>query len=185
MDNISENIPGQENIFNRISGLSPEKRALLIKRLRVRTENGISEEKVEIEPQFINGIAPVLREWDGGQSQNFPLTYSQQRLWIIDQLQPNLPVYNIPIAINLTGPINLFAIERSINEIIRRHEIFRTVFHENRGMPVQTVFSTYSISIPLVDLSHLLEDTREAVAMQMTKEEANHPLTLDVYHYFA
>src|SRR5215212_7958375 len=57
-----------------------------------------------------------------------PLSYSQQRLWFLDQLAPGSPVYNVPEALRLTGPLSVEALEQSFTEIIRRHEALRTTF---------------------------------------------------------
>ena len=57
-----------------------------------------------------------------------PLSFAQQRLWFLDQLEPNSAFYNIPAAVRLSGPLNLAALERTFTEIIRRHEALRTRF---------------------------------------------------------
>lgn len=61
-------------------------------------------------------------------SENLPLSFAQQRLWFLNQLEPNSPFYNISAALRLKGVLNITALENSFNEIIRRHEILRTAF---------------------------------------------------------
>ena len=72
-------------------------------------------------------------------SQPLPLSFAQQRLWFIDQLEPGTPLYNIPVALRLSGPLDIAAVESSFNEIVRRHEVLRTYFPSLDGQPVQVV----------------------------------------------
>lgn len=76
-------------------------------------------------PNFVssstyNPIVPVSRDT------NLPLSFAQQRLWFLNQLEPNSTAYNFPIALRLTGALNVAALEQSINEVMRRHEALRT-----------------------------------------------------------
>jgi len=68
-----------------------------------------------------------------------PLSFAQQRLWFIDQLAPRNSAYNIPAAIRLEGPLNVIALERSLNEVVRRHEALRTTFTVVDGGPAQVI----------------------------------------------
>src|SRR5262249_14337527 len=68
-----------------------------------------------------------------------PLSFAQQRLWFLNQLEPNSPAYNIPSAAPLRGNLNVAALERTINEIVRRHEVLRTIFVTVDGQPRQVV----------------------------------------------
>ena len=81
-----------------------------------------------------------------------PLSYSQQRLWFLDQLDPDSFTYNLFFACQLKGDLNVDALEQSFNEIIRRHEILRTVFKSTGGEPYQIVVPSLAIKIALVDL---------------------------------
>jgi hypothetical protein len=71
--------------------------------------------------------------------QPLPLSYAQQRLWIFDQLNPQMAVYNVAGAIRLRGHLNLKAFEQSLNEIVRRHEMLRTTFRVIDGAAVQHI----------------------------------------------
>src|SRR6185503_8784970 len=64
-----------------------------------------------------------------------PLSFAQQRLWVIDQLEPGSSAYNIPLAEHISGTLNVAALERSFNELIRRHESLRTTFKISAGQP--------------------------------------------------
>src|SRR5438105_1367880 len=63
------------------------------------------------------------------------LSFAQQRLWFLEQLEPGTPTYNIPGAIRLTGTLNVLALEQGVNEIVRRHEVLRTTFTTVDGQP--------------------------------------------------
>src|ERR1041385_8327934 len=69
----------------------------------------------------------------------FPLSFAQARMWVLDQFQPGDPSYNIPMTLRLPGRINTVALERALNEIVRRHEVLRTTFKIIAGKPMQVV----------------------------------------------
>ena len=110
-----------------------------------------------------------------------PLSYSQQRLWFLDQLDPGSFTYNLFFACRLKGDLNVDALEQSFNEIIRRHEILRTVFKNTGGEPYQIVVPSLAIKIALVDLrrTFLKEDRWTEVRRQFT-EEAQRPFDLAI-----
>src|SRR5208282_2164859 len=109
---------------------------------------------------------------------DLPLSFAQQRLWFIDQLDPGNSVYNFPVAVRLKGALNLAALEKSLNEIVRRHEALRTTFSMIDGRPIQTIASTLSIKLPLTDLRELPEAQREAEVQRLVVEEARRPFDL-------
>jgi hypothetical protein len=118
-------------------------------------------------------IVPVPR------SANLPLSYAQQRLWFLDQLEPGLSAYNISTAICLTGPLNLPALKKALKEIVRRHEALRTTFSTVDDLPVQVIDPDYRMEVPLIDLREVPEDDREAEAMRLLIEQANSPFDLE------
>jgi amino acid adenylation domain-containing protein/non-ribosomal peptide synthase protein (TIGR01720 family) len=91
-----------------------------------------------------------------------PLSYAQQRLWFLDQLEPGSTAYNLSIALRLTGVLDVTALEKSLDEIIQRHEILRTIFPAKDGRPVQVIVSASSLTLPVVDLRGLPDVSREA-----------------------
>jgi alpha-ketoglutarate-dependent taurine dioxygenase len=107
-----------------------------------------------------------------------PLSYAQQRLWFFDQLEPGNSSYNISANLRLGGPLSFSAMERSVNEIVQRHESLRTTFAEVEGQPVQTVAQPTAVQLPLRDLSHLPHQQREAEALRLAAEEARRPFNL-------
>ena len=117
-------------------------------------------------------MVPVSRDKD------LPLSFSQQRLWFLDQYEPNSSVYNIPSALRLRGSLNIGALEQSLNEIIRRHESLRTTFSMVDGEPVQVIAPSLSFSFEVVDLRDHPEGEREEEARRLVREEARRPFDL-------
>jgi amino acid adenylation domain-containing protein len=108
----------------------------------------------------------------------FPPSFAQQRLWFINQLEPNSSVYNIPSAIRLEGPLGVTALEQSFNEIIRRHEALRTTFSTVEGEPVQVISPSLTLPLTVLDLGNCPESEREDVARRFAREEARRPFDL-------
>ncbi|MBA3354605.1 MAG: non-ribosomal peptide synthetase, partial [Pyrinomonadaceae bacterium] len=101
----------------------------------------------------------------------FPVSFAQQRLWFLDQLEPESSFYNIPAAVRLTGPLNMAALKGSLNEIVRRHESLRTAFEIMNGEPAQVVVPTLDLALPMIDLGELPESRREAELRHLVIEE--------------
>ena len=135
-------------------------------------------EAVEIAQRTETGvpIPPIIPlPHDGPQ----PVSFAQQRLWFLDQLEPNSPYYNIPEGMRVQGPLDLNVLERSLNEVVRRHASLRTTFGTVEGRPVQIIRPRLKLKIPVCDLSYISVDDREAEAMLRAREEARMPFTLD------
>ncbi len=107
-----------------------------------------------------------------------PLSFAQQRLWFLDQLEPNNTAYNLPTALRLSGPLDAAALERSLREIVRRHEALRTTFASAEGEPRQVIAPDATFSLPVVDLGALPEAEREAEARRRADAEAQGPFDL-------
>jgi acyl carrier protein len=108
-----------------------------------------------------------------------PLSFAQQRLWVLDRMEPNNPLYNIPRAVRLRGDLNTKALVDSLNEIVRRHESQRTTFAAGKdGEPVQVISEPRALNIPVVDLSTRPEAEREGAAKEITAKEARTPFDL-------
>jgi amino acid adenylation domain-containing protein len=141
------------------------------------TVAGLSE-KIEAACQAARGlqvppIIPVPRE-----QQHFPLSFAQQRLWFIHKFQLNEAAYNMPVAARLTGRLDIPALERTLTEIVRRHEVLRTTFAEVEGQPVQVINPPTAVALPVVELGHLTHNEREAEAERLTVAEAQRPFDL-------
>jgi hypothetical protein len=106
-----------------------------------------------------------------------PLSFAQQRLWVLDQIEPNNPLYNIPRAIRLTGNLNVNALEKALNEIVRRHESQRTTFKAAAdGQPIQVISDPHHIHLRAVDFT--TEENAEAKAKEIAAQEALTPFDL-------
>ncbi len=101
-----------------------------------------------------------------------PLSFAQQRLWFIDQLQPDTPLYNLPVVLRVEGPLEPAVLQRSLSEVVRRHEAVRTVFALQGDAPVQVIQPPAPFVLPRVNLSGLPEPAREAAALTLAAEEA-------------
>jgi amino acid adenylation domain-containing protein len=117
-------------------------------------------------------IQPAPRDGD------LPLSFAQQRLWFIDQLDPGNCVYNFPVAVRLKGSLNLAALKQSLNEIVRRHEALRTTFTTVDGQPSQVIAPRLIISLPVVNLRELAEVERENEVQRLVIEEARRSFDL-------
>lgn len=107
-----------------------------------------------------------------------PLSFAQQRLWVLTQLDPDGASYNLPIALRLSGALDAPALERSVNELIRRHEALRTTVSLSDGQPVQVVAPASAMSMPVVTLDHLETSEREAAVLRLATAEAQRPFEL-------
>ncbi|MET0500480.1 MAG: amino acid adenylation domain-containing protein, partial [Candidatus Binatia bacterium] len=149
-----------------IADLTPEQQALLMLRLR---KNAFKRAKQELP---VPPIQPVSR------NQELPLSFAQQRLWFLDQYEPNSSLYNIPGALRLRGFLDVAALEQSLNEIIRRHESLRTTFSMVDGDAVQVIAPAAGQSLAVVDLRDHPEGEREEEARRLVSEEARRAFDL-------
>jgi len=108
----------------------------------------------------------------------FPLSFTQQRLWILDQLDPGLAAYYIPVAVRFTGRLDLGMLTQSLNEIGRRHEVLRTTFEVEAERPVQVIHPAAFQPLPLIDLTHLEETARETELAGLVKADLHRPFDL-------
>ncbi|HEU5231089.1 MAG TPA: condensation domain-containing protein, partial [Ktedonobacteraceae bacterium] len=122
--------------------------------------------------------APPLKAVSRGEGKLFPLSFAQQRLWILDRLEPDTSTYNIPLALRLSGPVNVEALRYAFCAVIQRHEVLRTVFVEVEGVPFQKILPADTLPIPLTDLCHLDGAERQQEAQRQITEEAARPFDL-------
>jgi polyketide synthase PksJ len=107
-----------------------------------------------------------------------PLSSAQRRLWTVCQLGRGETAYNLPTATLLRGPLDADALEKSLNEIVRRHEALRASFPTVDGQPLAFVAPQLSLSLPLIDLSGLPPEQRPARALKLADEEVRKPFDL-------
>jgi len=107
-----------------------------------------------------------------------PLSFAQQRLWFLDQLEPNSPLYNIVTAVRMTGTLRVSALERSLSAILERHQPLRTRFPCDDAGPEQVIDPPVEIHLEPADLAPKGETEREEALRQVIREETNRPFDL-------
>lgn len=177
-----------------LNSLSPEKRALLALRLRNNRRNA-TPESASPEAKGAGEAAPEKREpaassparrqhlqappiTRGTREGEIALSFAQQRLWFMDQLEPGSSVFNIASAVRLSGPLKTPALEQAFNEIIRRHESLRTTFASVNGRPAQIIKPEQTLKLEVLDISALEAGQREERARELAREEAARPFNL-------
>ena len=117
-------------------------------------------------------VEPAPRDGD------LPLSFGQQRLWFLEQLEPGNALYNNFAAVRIQGELDVATLEQSINQIVRRHESLRTVFREKDGVPVQVILDEQPISVQVDDLAALSQEEQQARILALAEEEARQPFDL-------
>ncbi|WP_193200137.1 type I polyketide synthase, partial [Nostoc sp. MG11] len=135
------------------------------------TQNGALAKPVPVESAA--PLAAISREG------KLPLSLAQQRLWFLDQLEPNSAFYNIPAAARLQGQLNVSVLEQSFREIIRRHEALRSNFITLDGQPYQVIHPDLDWQISVVDLQHLPISDRSSEGQKIAIVEAQRPFNLE------
>ncbi len=107
-----------------------------------------------------------------------PLSFAQERLWFLDQLEPGSPAYNMPGGLRLAGPLDARALAAALSEIVRRHETLRTSFPAVAGQPVQRVAPPAAVPLPVLDLAALPEEARRDELRRLAAEEARRSFDL-------
>src|SRR5215469_15297604 len=118
-------------------------------------------------------LKPVRR------NQALPLSFAQQRLWFLDKLEPNNPLYNVPQVMRLKGALDSAALERALNQVIARHESLRTTFPTVDGSSVQQIAQSLRLALNQTDLTTLPEAVRETEARRLALAEISQPFNLD------
>ncbi len=120
--------------------------------------------------------APPLQALPRGE--DFPLSFAQERLWFLDQLNPGSAAYNVPIAHRFCGAFAVAAFAAALDTVVARHEILRTVFPEVDGEPVQRMLPELHIELPVVALSALTKADREREMERLLAHQASQPFDL-------
>lgn len=122
------------------------------------------------------GASRIMRQ--KRESNYVPLSFAQQRLWFIHQLDPLSPAYNALSTLHLNEALNIVALEQALNEMVRRHEVLRTTFVTINGEPFQYISDEHQVNLQIVDLSELSPETRKVEARRLAHEEARQPFDL-------
>ena len=105
-----------------------------------------------------------------------PASFAQKRLWFLDQWEPG--AYNIPMAVRLTGELDVAAMERGLQEIVRRHEALRTSFKMVDGDLFQVIVPQMPLLLPVLDLQKFPEDVRKVKMRRLVREDIRRPFDL-------
>jgi natural product biosynthesis luciferase-like monooxygenase protein/FkbM family methyltransferase len=153
-----------------VGEIAPDKLDLLIRRLQQKKGTEKSASRIQ------------RRERTQGSESPVPLSFGQQQLWFLQQMDPGTPVYNLPAAIRCEGRLRIDILARCLAEIERRHEILRTAFTVVNGEPVQIPrpFEAEPAvpRLPVLDLSGLPAEVRDAAADRLAAEEARRPFDI-------
>ncbi|MFP2912829.1 condensation domain-containing protein, partial [Pyxidicoccus sp. 3LFB2] len=122
------------------------------------------------------GQHPPLRKLP--RTDTLPLSFAQQRLWVLDRLEPDSPLYNMPAVLRLHGTLDVPALEKTFDAALRRHEGLRATFHTAQGMTVQRIASDVALALPVVDVSTVPPDAREAEVERRILNEVKRPFDL-------
>ena len=125
----------------------------------------------------LDSILPI-RKID--RNDDLPLSFAQHRIWFLDQWEPKSPFYNIPLALRIKGKLNILAVERSVNEIIRRHEVLRTSFLAEDGKAVLKILPKIEIRIPVIDYSFMDESYKEIESNNLIANEIKNPFDITI-----
>ncbi|MBJ9978491.1 amino acid adenylation domain-containing protein [Pseudomonas sp. S75] len=107
-----------------------------------------------------------------------PLSFAQERLWFLSQLEPESGAYNVPVTLRIIGPLDTLVMERALNALVARHEILHTRFVEQAGKPLQEIIAPTLMRLSVTRLEHLPEPERERSALALCREQAAVPFTL-------
>ncbi|MBV9787436.1 MAG: amino acid adenylation domain-containing protein [Chloroflexi bacterium] len=150
------------DINQRLNALSPEKRALLEQMLR------------EQEAQTQRTLAIPRRQ----SSENLPLSFVQQRIWFLDQLEPGSATYNISMAVRLAGALDHALLSRSFNAVIGRQEALRTIIAKSEDGPSLVILPAAPWDLPLIDLASMAAEDRERELQHLIERESRQPFDL-------
>ncbi len=124
------------------------------------------------------GLPAVPRPRPASQRDEPPLSFAQERLWFLDQLEPGVAAYNMPAAVRLSGQLDPEALAASLTDLARRHETLRTRFAARHGEPVQCIEPAREVALPLVDLRGLESDRQRTEARRVGTAAARRPFDL-------
>src|SRR5262249_46558896 len=126
-----------------------------------------------------NNHVPPIRPVDRTHFDRLPLSFAQERIWFLDQFEPQNAVYNIPVAVTIRGEVDINQLDRAFNLIIARHENLRAVFPSDEGRPQQLIRDSLEFQLDRIDLSHLEgADVRVAKAREICEADVAMPFDL-------
>ncbi len=152
----------RDNLNERFANLSPIKRVLLERRLKERGLKSVAAETIPRRPARDSAF----------------LSFAQQRLWFLNQLEPESPAYNEARAVRLVGRLYVQALEKALNQIVARHEVLRTTIVLVNGTPLQKIANNRAVELSVVDLQAWTDTERDAEAQRLISEVVRRPFDL-------
>lgn len=157
--------------------------AQAVSRIRNSLDMELPLQKLFENPTIISLAQALAKEEPAGETKTgeivrvtrnatLPLSYAQRRLWFLEQLQPGGEGYNIFMPVQLNGPLDAAALERALQEIVKRHEVLRTRLASVMGEPVQIVETNWELKLQQIDLSDLAEEERKGAILRIIREDA-------------
>ena len=125
-----------------------------------------------IKLQKKSGIVYQMPKTEIDFSNAYPLSYEQERLWFLEQLEPDQPTYNMPGMVRLTGKLNVEILEKVFEKLIERHSVLRTTFHSKSGKPLQKISDEIKPNFEFTDLSNLPENEKMLMTEKISSDEA-------------
>ncbi|HOM71830.1 MAG TPA: amino acid adenylation domain-containing protein, partial [Armatimonadota bacterium] len=150
------------DLSRRIANLPPEKRALLEKRLA--QQKSLEDARKSIPRAAV--------------SDRYQLSFCQERLWFLDQLEPGSPMYNILKAVRISGKLDIASLQRALDKVLAKHISLRTNFTSTDGIPYQFIREIPPIELPVLDLSHLSGDMLDSEISRIGRDEVWKPFDL-------
>src|SRR5205085_2378863 len=197
LEGEGERIERTAELLLQLSSLSDEEAGRLARRVEQgagETKDTIGQRRATTAEEWVSPELPPSEERAGESTgegvseaggkrtaraiRTAPLSFAQQRLWFLDQYEPENILYNIPAAIRLKGALNTTALERSLNEILRRHEALRTTFAVVDDRPIQVINEVRDSRLTVIELRESSPEEREATAARLAAEEARRPFNL-------
>lgn len=157
---------------------------MLVRKLQEMAHSDLSENKRALLARYLRGErswswrdenAAIPRRTTGDTA---PLSFAQQRLWFLEQLEPGSSAYLIPLTRRLQGALNVGAIARALKALVQRHEILRTTFQIRDGQPLQIIHAVAADSLLVIDLRALPQQVREIVGQRLARQENSYPCDL-------
>ncbi|ATC96708.1 hypothetical protein PTUN_b0294 [Pseudoalteromonas tunicata] len=139
----------------------------------------VKQQAAKIDQQIHANLRPQIMPQVRNKGELLPLSYAQQRLWFIDQLNGESPEYNMPVAFDIVGHLDLDVVEEAINQLLERHEVLRTVFLNQSEGPKQQVIDHFSFKLTLFDLSEVEGIKKQQLLSDTLKKEALQPFNLE------
>src|SRR5258708_1580470 len=169
----------ESEMARRVAELPPAKRALLVQRLQQEREKERAARAAQGHGEGDEGQGQPIRRRPR-ESETYPLSFAQQRLWFLHEFEPDSPEYNVPQAFRIAGDLDAELLQRALREVVRRHETLRTTFRSVEGVPAQVIAQVVDMEVPYADARARVADPAQAwdEALRLAAAHARRPFDL-------